>query len=100
MAKDAIAFSRALGLNQVDLLGFSMGGFVAQVIVEERPDLVRRIILAGTGPGGGEGIDKVTLLTSITSLRESPARRSRSPGWIGEAGRSTRTSTARVGQVL
>jgi pimeloyl-ACP methyl ester carboxylesterase len=63
MATDAGAFIGALGFEQVDLLGFSMGGFVAQVIAEEQPDLVRKIILAGTGPAGGEGIDKVTLLT-------------------------------------
>jgi len=69
MAKDAVAFIRALGLDEVDLLGFSMGGFVAQVIAEEQPDLVRRIILAGTGPAGGEGIDKVTLLTYLDVAR-------------------------------
>src|SRR4029453_3816517 len=65
MAKDAGAFIGALGFDQVDLLGFSMGGFVAQVLAEEQPDLVRKIILAGTGPAGGEGIDKVTLLTYL-----------------------------------
>jgi pimeloyl-ACP methyl ester carboxylesterase len=63
MARDAVTFIRALGLDQVDLLGFSMGGFVAQVIAEQEPRLVRRMILAGTGPAGGEGIDKVTPLT-------------------------------------
>src|SRR6476659_11429214 len=56
MAKDTGAFIRALGFDQVDLLGFSMGGFVAQVLAEEQPDLVRKIILAGTGPAGGTGI--------------------------------------------
>ena len=69
MADDAVAFIRALGFDQVDLLGFSMGGFVAQVIAEEQPDLVRRIILAGTGPAGGEGIDKVTGLTYLDMAR-------------------------------
>jgi pimeloyl-ACP methyl ester carboxylesterase len=69
MAKDAVAFITALGFDQVDLLGFSMGGFVAQVIAAERPDLVRRIILAGTGPAGGEGIDKVTWLTYLDVAR-------------------------------
>ena len=69
MARDAIAFITALGFDRVDLLGFSMGGFVAQVIADERPDLVRRIILAGTGPAGGEGIDKVTLLTYLDVAR-------------------------------
>ncbi|MFI7133699.1 alpha/beta fold hydrolase [Nonomuraea sp. NPDC050153] len=63
MARDAIAFIRAMGFEQVDLLGFSLGGMVAQVIVEEEPKLVRRLILAGTGPAGGRGIDKVTSLT-------------------------------------
>ena len=69
MAKDAKAFIRALGFDRVDLLGFSMGGFVAQVIAEEQPDLVRKIILAGTGPAGGEGIDKVTSLTYLDIAR-------------------------------
>jgi pimeloyl-ACP methyl ester carboxylesterase len=55
MADDAIAFLQALGLGTVDLLGFSLGGMVAQVIVEQRPDLVRRVILAGTAPAGDQG---------------------------------------------
>jgi pimeloyl-ACP methyl ester carboxylesterase len=55
MAGDAIAFLQALGLSQVDLLGFSLGGMVAQLIVEQRPDLVRRVILAGTTPAGDSG---------------------------------------------
>jgi pimeloyl-ACP methyl ester carboxylesterase len=55
MAKDAIAFIGALGLTQVDLIGFSLGGFIAQVIANDRPELVRRLILAGTGPAGGKG---------------------------------------------
>ena len=45
MAKDAIAFFGALGLTQVDLIGFSLGGFIAQVIAHDRPDLIRRINL-------------------------------------------------------
>src|SRR2546423_407126 len=63
MARDAVAFIRALGFNQVDLLGFSLGGFIAQVIAQQEPQLVRKIILAGTGPAGGTGIDKGTSLT-------------------------------------
>ena len=55
MATDAIAFIGALGFTQVDLIGFSLGGFIAQVIAHDRPDLVRRMILAGTGPAGGKG---------------------------------------------
>lgn len=52
MAKDAVAFIRALGLHKVHLLGFSMGGFVAQVIAMTEPELVDRLILTGTGPSG------------------------------------------------
>jgi pimeloyl-ACP methyl ester carboxylesterase len=63
MARDAVAFIRALGLQQVDLLGFSLGGFISQVIALEEPQLVRRMILAGTGPAGGVGIDQVTSVT-------------------------------------
>ncbi|MGR4863155.1 alpha/beta fold hydrolase [Caulobacter sp. LARHSG274] len=59
MADDAIAVIGALGLKQVDLLGFSLGGFVAQDIVRKAPHLVRKIILTGTGPAGGEGIKRV-----------------------------------------
>lgn len=69
MASDAVAFIRALGLDRVDLLGFSMGGFVAQVIAAEHPELVRRMILAGTGPAGGDGIDRVTRLTVLDVVR-------------------------------
>lgn len=60
MADDAVAFINALGLEQVDLIGFSMGGFISQVIAERHPTLVRRLVLAGTGPAGGEGVGKVT----------------------------------------
>jgi pimeloyl-ACP methyl ester carboxylesterase len=56
MAQDAIAFIEALRLTQVDLFGFSLGGFVAQAIALSRPSLVRRLILAGTGPQGGVGM--------------------------------------------
>ena len=56
MAADAEAFIDSLGLEQVDLFGFSMGGQVAQQIAVDRPQLVRRLVLAGTGPRGGEGM--------------------------------------------
>ncbi|MGO9769616.1 MAG: alpha/beta fold hydrolase [Roseiarcus sp.] len=59
MARDAISFIEALGLPKVDLLGYSLGGFIAQVIAQKRPDLVRRIILAGTAPAGGAGISNM-----------------------------------------
>jgi pimeloyl-ACP methyl ester carboxylesterase len=69
MARDAVTFIRALGLDQVDLFGFSMGGMIAQVIARQQPQLVRKIILAGTGPAGGEGIDKVTRITYLDTAR-------------------------------
>lgn len=59
MAADMIAAIRALGLKQVDLIGFSLGGFVSQQIVQDAPELVRRAVFAGTGPAGGTGIDRV-----------------------------------------
>jgi pimeloyl-ACP methyl ester carboxylesterase len=59
MANDAIALVRALGFDEIDLLGFSLGGFVAQDLVLKAPDLVRKLILTGTGPAGGEGIKRV-----------------------------------------
>ena len=57
MGANAIAFIEALGLTKVDALGFSIGGFVAQEITLQAPDLVRRLVLLGTGPRSGEGMD-------------------------------------------
>ena len=54
MAKDAVAFIRLLGLPEVDLLGFSLGGCIAQQIATEHQRLVRKLILVGTAPKGGE----------------------------------------------
>lgn len=59
MAQDTIALIRAMGLGRIDLLGFSLGGFVAQQVALDAPDLVRRLILTGSGPAGGRGIDRV-----------------------------------------
>jgi pimeloyl-ACP methyl ester carboxylesterase len=56
MAKHALAFVDALGLTQVDVLGFSLGGMVAQQIALDRPSLVRRMLLVATAPEGGEDI--------------------------------------------
>jgi pimeloyl-ACP methyl ester carboxylesterase len=69
MAKDAITFIRAMGFEQVDLFGFSMGGMIAQEIALMEPQLVRRMIIAGTGPAGGEGISKVARVTYFDILR-------------------------------
>ncbi|WP_322752559.1 alpha/beta hydrolase [Frankia sp. Cas3] len=69
MATDAVTFIRALGLDKVDILGFSMGGMIAQVIAQDEPQLVRTLILAGTGPAGGEGIKNVTKLSHLDTIR-------------------------------
>ncbi|MFD9360134.1 alpha/beta fold hydrolase [Streptomyces sp. NPDC060031] len=60
MARAAEGFVAALGLPQMDLLGFSLGGFVAQQVALDAPGLVRRLVLAGTGPARGAGIDRPT----------------------------------------
>ena len=60
MGANAVAFSRALGLKKADILGFSIGGMVAQEIVLQAPDLVRKLILVGTGPRGGQGMESLT----------------------------------------
>ena len=57
---NAIAFINALGLTKVDVLGFSIGGFVAQEITLRAPDLVRNLVLVGTGPRGGPGMGALT----------------------------------------
>jgi pimeloyl-ACP methyl ester carboxylesterase len=69
MAQDAVAFIRALRFDRVDLLGFSMGGFVSQVIAQRESALLRKIILAGTGPAGGAGIVNVTRLSYLDNLK-------------------------------
>ena len=60
MGINAIAFIKALGLKQVDVLGFSIGGFVAQEITLQAPELVRRLVLVGTGPRGGQNMAALT----------------------------------------
>ena len=60
MAINTIAFIEALGLSRVDLLGFSLGGLIAQEIAIMEPELVRRLVLVGTGPRGGEGMATLT----------------------------------------
>jgi pimeloyl-ACP methyl ester carboxylesterase len=60
MAADAAAFVKALGLTEVDVLGFSLGGLVAQTFAIAEPELVRRVVLVGTGPRSGEGMATLT----------------------------------------
>lgn len=68
MATDAINFIKALGYEKVNLLGFSLGGMIAQYVIHQSPQLVNNLILAGTGPAGGVGIENVTKLTLLDML--------------------------------
>jgi len=58
MARDVLRFVDVLGLEEIDLLGFSLGGFIAQELALLRPRLVRRIVLAGTAPQGAPGLHR------------------------------------------
>ena len=60
MAQCAAALIDAVGVKKIDALGFSMGGLVAQQCTIDRPDLVRKLILDGTGPTSGEGMGSLT----------------------------------------
>jgi pimeloyl-ACP methyl ester carboxylesterase len=72
MATHVMAFVDAIGLTQIDLLGFSLGGFVAQEVALQSPDLIRRVILAGTGPQGGEGMDAFQPKIAEHATQEKP----------------------------
>jgi pimeloyl-ACP methyl ester carboxylesterase len=69
MAHDAIAFVRDMGFEEVDLFGFSLGGMVAQEFVLAEPKLVRKLILAGTEPARGVGMDKITPVTIVDMIK-------------------------------
>ena len=71
MARDAVAFINLLGFSKVDLLGFSLGGCVAQQIAAEHRRLVRKLILVGTAPKGGEE-HLLTVLQEAFSQTEAP----------------------------
>jgi pimeloyl-ACP methyl ester carboxylesterase len=77
MADHAMNFLDALGLTLVDVLGSSLGGMVAQVIALERPALLRRIILTGTGPEGGVGVamDRPDLLKIFGDQKMPPSEK-------------------------
>ena len=74
MADDAYTFIRALGFDKVDIFSFSLGGMIAQALVVKHPDLVRKLILTGTGPRGGKDIDKVVGITYWDILRATLTR--------------------------
>ncbi|MFC7619738.1 alpha/beta fold hydrolase [Microlunatus sp. GCM10028923] len=74
MADDAYTFIEALGFDKIDIVSFSLGGFIAQDLVIKHPGLVRRLVLTGTGPRGGRDIDKVPGTTYLDLLRGALAR--------------------------
>jgi pimeloyl-ACP methyl ester carboxylesterase len=94
MAAHFLAFTEALGLTQVDLLGFSLGGMVAQMAALERPSLIRKMLLVGTAPEGGEDVmhlekpelnrvladPKIEGLQKLVGLFFTPSARSQAAG--------------------
>ena len=72
MARAALSFVDGLGLRKVDVLGFSLGGFVAQELTLIRPQLVRRLVLAGTGPQGGERMHGFRPEVFATAMADEP----------------------------
>jgi pimeloyl-ACP methyl ester carboxylesterase len=68
-AANAAKFIRAKGIEQVDVLGFSMGGFVAQALAIREPELIRKVVLVGTGPGGNPETDPHTDIVFDIALR-------------------------------
>ena len=74
MADDAYTFIKALGFDQIDIFSFSLGGMIAQDLVVKHPELVRKLVLTGTGPRGGKDIDKVVGVTYWDILRATLTR--------------------------
>lgn len=74
MADDAYTFIKALGFDTIDIFSFSLGGMVAQDLVVKHPELVRRLVLTGTGPRGGKDMDKVVGVTYYDILRATLTR--------------------------
>ena len=73
-ADHAYEFITALGFDKIDVFSFSMGGFIAQDLIVKHPDLVRKLVLTGTGPRGGKDIDKVVGVTYWDILRATLTR--------------------------
>ena len=74
MAEDAYAFITALGFDAIDVFSFSLGGMVAQALVSAHPELVRKLVLTGTGPKGGKDMDKVAGTTYYDIVRAALTR--------------------------
>jgi pimeloyl-ACP methyl ester carboxylesterase len=73
-ADDAYLFIKALGFDKIDIFSFSMGGMIAQDLVVKHPELVRKLVLTGTGPRGGKDMDKVVGTTYWDILRATLTR--------------------------
>lgn len=73
-AGDAYTFIKALGFDKIDVFSFSLGAMIAQDLTIKHPDLVRKLVLTGTGPRGGKGIDKVVGATYWDILRAAVTR--------------------------
>lgn len=73
-ADDAYTFITALGFKKIDVFSFSMGGMIAQDLALKHPELVRRLVLTGTGPRGGKDMDKVAGVTYWDMLRATLTR--------------------------
>jgi pimeloyl-ACP methyl ester carboxylesterase len=74
MADDAFTFIKALGFDKIDIFSFSIGGMIGQALMVKHPELVRKLILTGTGPKGGKGIDKIAGVTYYDILRAALTR--------------------------
>jgi pimeloyl-ACP methyl ester carboxylesterase len=74
MADDAYTFITALGFDRIDVFSFSLGGMIAQDLALRHPDLVRKLVLTGTGPRGGKDMDKVVGTTYWDILRATLTR--------------------------
>ena len=74
MADDAYTFIEALGFGKIDVFSFSLGGMIAQALVLKHPDLVRKLVLTGTGPKGGKDMDKVVGTTYYDIIRAALTR--------------------------
>jgi pimeloyl-ACP methyl ester carboxylesterase len=74
MAEDAFTFIKALGFAKIDVFSFSLGGMIAQDLTLKHPNLVRKLVLTGTGPRGGKDIDKVVGTTYRDILRATLTR--------------------------
>lgn len=73
-ADHAYEFISALGFDRIDIFSFSMGGMIAQDLIVKHPDLVRKLVLTGTGPRGGKDMDKVVGTTYWDILRATLTR--------------------------